>query len=446
MKEYLRFLWRCLRVSFVGDWRYHLWMLVLTCVAAVGLHAYVQQFVHGLAVTGLSDQVSWGLYIGNFTYLVGIAAAAAMLVIPVYVYRNRELEHLVIFGQLLAVSAVIMALLFVVVDLGRPDRGYHLMLRFNFPSSMLSWDAASLNGYLLLNLHICGYLIYSAYRMREPSRLFYVPFVFLSIVWAVGIQTIEAFLYVGLGSRPFWNSAIIVPRLLSAAFSVGPSFLIMTLGVLSRYTLYAVPRRAFQTLRNIITVSLTINLFLLICEVFAELYADTAHAASTRYLWTGLHGHGTLVPWIWTSLGLTVTALVLLYHPVTKVNRGWLFGACGLLMAGVWIDKALGLVIPAFVPSPLGEIVEYKATLNEVLVSLGIWAGGLMIFTVMVRITIPVLEGRLTVSSSYHRGRVPAAEQVPTRLTETTRIITRPRPAPSGHPPGEHPGDQEETS
>ncbi|MBN2447198.1 MAG: polysulfide reductase NrfD, partial [Phycisphaerae bacterium] len=174
-------------------------MTVLTLIALGGIYAYCQQFVHGLVTTGMTDQVSWGLYIANFTYLVGLAAAAAMLVIPVYVYRNMHLHDVVVFGELLAVAVIIMCLLFVTVDLGRPDRFMHLLWRFNFPISMLTWDVIVLNGYLLLNLHICGYLLYCAYRGRQPSKAFYVPFVFVAIVWAISIHTVTAFLYVGLG-------------------------------------------------------------------------------------------------------------------------------------------------------------------------------------------------------------------------------------------------------
>ena len=174
MTTYLKFLSRCFRLSFVGDARYYAWMFALTVCVLLGINAYCKQLVYGLATTGMTDQVSWGFYIANFTFLVGMAAAAVMLVIPVYVYRNRELHDLVIFGELFAVAAIIMAMLFVTVDLGRPDRFHHLPLRFNFPSSMLTWDVLVLNGYLLLNLHICGYLVYCAYRRREPSKIFYM--------------------------------------------------------------------------------------------------------------------------------------------------------------------------------------------------------------------------------------------------------------------------------
>jgi len=394
IREYLQFLWRSFRVSFVGDWRYHLWMLVLTVIALLGLNAYCRQFVDGLITTGMTDQISWGLYIANFTYLVGVAAAAVMLVIPVYVYRNRELHDLVIFGELLAVAAIIMCLLFVTVDLGRPDRFHHLLLRFNFPISMLTWDVLVLNGYLALNLHICGYLIYCRYRGKHPSRLFYIPFVFIAIVWAVSIHTVTAFLLVGLGGRPFWNQAIIAPRFIASAFAAGPAIIILTLQAIGRFSSYEVARPALMTLRQIVLVALTINMFLLISELFTEFYTDSAHAASARYLFFGLHGHHALVPWIWTAIAFNSIALVLLYLPASRGLK-ILDLACVLLIIGIWIEKGMGLIVPAFIPSPLGEIVEYAPTVNEVLVCLGIWAFGALIYTIFVRVTIPVLSGRL---------------------------------------------------
>ena len=239
IRNYFVFLARSGRSAFVGDWRYCLWVGMLMIFCLLGLHAYCRQFANGLILTGMSDEVSWGVYIANFTFLVGVAAAAVMMVIPVYIYNNEELHDLVIFGELLAVAAIIMCLLFVTVDLGRPDRFWHLIPgigQFNFPKSMLSWDVIVLNGYLLLNIHICGYLLYCRYQKKMPAKWFYVPFVFIAIVWAISIHTVTAFLYVGLGGRPFWNQAIIGPRFLASAFTAGPALIILAIQVVRRVT------------------------------------------------------------------------------------------------------------------------------------------------------------------------------------------------------------------
>lgn len=400
-KEYVRFLYRCFRLSFVGDWKYLSWMFTLSVIALFGLNAYAKQFVQGLGTTGLTDQVSWGLYIANFTYLVGVAAAAVMLVIPVYVYKNKDLHNLVIFGELLAVVAIIMCLLFITADLGRPDRFHHMLLRFNFPISILTWDVIALNGYLLLNLHICGYLIWCAYNKRKPTKKFYIPFVFLAIAWAISIHTVTAFLYSGLGARPFWNSAVIAPRFLASAFAAGPALIILTLQVIKAVTGYPVSEKAISTLKGIVTVALGVNMFLLISEVFTEFYTGTSHSVSAKYLFFGLHGKSALVPWIWTAIGLNTFALVMLLTPASR-NKWILNASCVAMIVGIWIEKGMGLIVPAFIPSPIGEIVEYVPTLNEVLVCTGIWAFGALIYTILVRVTIPVLYGELTIDTVYH--------------------------------------------
>ena len=420
LRDYLVFLRRCGRIAFVGDWRYYAWMGGLTVLCLVGLNAYARQIVHGLITTGMSDQVSWGVYIANFTFLVGVAAAAVMMVIPVYIYDNEELHDLVIFGELLAVAAILMCLAFVTVDLGRPDRFWHLIPglgQLNFPASMLSWDVIVLNGYLLLNVHICGYLLYCRYRDQKPSRWFYIPFVFVAIGWAVSIHTVTAFLYVGLGGRPFWNSAIVGPRFLASAFTAGPAMIILALQVIRRITEYHITDKALLTLRSIVQVSMLINVFLLVNEVFKEFYSGNLHVASSRYLYLGLEGYHALVPWIWTAIVFNLVAMFLLVLPLSRSLK-WLNLTCVLCIVGIWIEKGMGLVIPGFIPTPLGQIVEYRPSLNETLICIGIWAFGLLAYTIFLRMSVPILQGRL---SRANEGR-----QLPDAAGEPTISAARP--------------------
>jgi molybdopterin-containing oxidoreductase family membrane subunit len=400
-KNYFRFLSRCGRVAFVGDWRYYAWMGILTVLVLLGINAYCKQFVHGLITTGMSDQVSWGVYISNFTFIVGIAAAAAMLVIPVYIYDNEELHDLVIFGELLAVAAILMCLAFVTVDLGRPDRFWHLIPgigEFNFPHSMLAWDVIVLNGYLLLNIHICGYLLYCRYTGRKPAPWFYIPFVFVAIIWAVSIHTVTAFLYVGLGGRHFWNSAIVGPRFLASAFTAGPALIILALQIIRGVTAYRITDKALLTLRGIVQVSMLINVFLLLNELFKEFYSKSKNIASSTYLFFGLEGHHALVPWIWIAVAFNLIAMFLLVLPLTKSLK-YLNFACVLAIVGIWIEKGMGLVVPGFIPTPLGEIVEYSPSLDETLICLGIWAFGFLAYTILLRMSVPILQGKLSKST-----------------------------------------------
>ena len=259
---------------------------------------------------------------------------------------------------------------------------------------MLSWDVIVLNGYLLLNLHICGYLLYMKYLGATPTRLFYLPVVFIAIAWAISIHTVTAFLYVGLAGRPFWNTPIVAPRFLASAFAAGPALLVLTFQIIRRVLGFWIGDGPIQTLRRIITGALLINLFLLGCELFAEFYSGTYHAASAIYLWKGLHGHSALVPWIWTALFLNVGAATILLFPI-RSQLIWLDIACVALIVGIWIEKGMGLIVPGFVPSPLGEIVEYQPSLNETLVCVGIWAFGALMYSWMLHVAIPILRGDL---------------------------------------------------
>lgn len=400
VKDYIVFLGRAFKLSFSGGVAFYLWMIFLTVLSGIGGHAYMTQFVDGLGTTGMTDQVSWGAYIANFTFLVGVAAASVMLVIPAYIYRNREMHDVVLYGELLAIAAIIMCLLFVVVDLGRPDRFWHLIPWlgvFNFPGSLLAWDVIVLNGYLLLNLHICGYLLYAKYRGKKPTPLFYVPFVFISIAWAVSIHTVTAFLYVGLVGRPFWNAAIVAPRFLGSAFTAGPGILIIAFQIMERFSDLKVSERAYTLLRQIITASLLINLFMLFCEAFKEFYSAALHNASATYLFFGLEHHGhtydLLVPWIWTAITMEVIAAAILITPPVARRRLFFNIACVLACAGIWIEKGMGLIVPGFIPTPLGNIVEYMPSLNEAVICVGIWAFGALLFSWMVHLTIPIMNG-----------------------------------------------------
>ncbi len=397
MRAYLTFIWRIWLLSWTGTARYYAWMGLLTILVLVGVNAWAHQFVDGLQTTGLTNQVSWGAYIANFTFLVGVAAAAVMLVIPAYIYKQEHMHEVVLFGELMAIAVIVMCLLFVTVDLGRPDRFLHMIPPFgifNFPGSILSWDVIVLNGYLLLNLHIAGYLLYCRYHGRKPTKKFYIPFVFLSIFWAVSIHTVTAFLYVGLAGRPFWHHPLVPARFLASAFVAGPGLMILAFQVIRKAMRYHIGDAPMFTLRMIMTVAMLINMFLLGSEVFTEFYYPTQHAASAHYLFVGLHGHTGLVPWIWTAIALNLLGLLLLITPASR-NITWLNLACVVCFVGIWIEKGMGLIIPGFVPTPLGQIVEYLPSLNETLVCLGIWALGALMFSWMVHVAVPILNGSL---------------------------------------------------
>jgi len=399
MKGYALFWIRTLRLVLIGSRGYYAWMGGLLLLTVLGFLFYREQNVRGFVVTNLGDHVSWGAYISNFTFLVGVAASAVLLVVPSYVYHRVDAKRVVLLAGILAFAAVLMAILFVVVDLGRPDRFLHLapvVGRLNLPRSMLAWDVVVITGYLLLNMHVPGYLLYKLYRREEPSKLYYLPFVFLSIGWAVSIHTVTAFLFSGFGSRPYWNTAILAPRFLASAMASGPAILIPVLAAVQRFGRLEVPPSVFDYLRRTMVYVLPVSLFLLGCELFKEFYTRTLHVSSAQYLFFGLHGHSLLTPFIWAAIATEVAALVVVAAPKLRTRPAWLYSACIGAAVGIWVEKGMGLIVPGFVPSPFGEIVEYAPSATEMFVTIGIWSFGALLFTAMARVATAILTGRLT--------------------------------------------------
>jgi molybdopterin-containing oxidoreductase family membrane subunit len=395
-------LWRFLldgsRVMLRGSRLYWAWLGVLGALIALGGWQYWIQLRDGLVVTGMSDQVSWGFYIANFAFLVGIAAAAVLLVIPAYIFHRQDVKQVVLVGEAMAVAAVVMAMLFVMIDLGRPERIWHMIPvigRFNFPMSLLAWDVVVLSGYLVLNIAIPFYLLYSHYMGREPRLNVYFPVVVIAMFWAISIHTVTAFLFSANPARPFWHTALLGPRFIASAFASGPALIIIILQVLRRVSEYPVRQSVIDVLALIMTVALQINLFFVAVELFTDFYNEGSHAASIHYLFLGLRGADALRPWIWAALAMNLVAVTILtIHPLRR-NMRLLNIACVLAFIGIWIEKGMGLVVPGFIPTPLGEVFEYTPTAAELIISVAIWALGILLFTLMAKPVIAIEQGQL---------------------------------------------------
>lgn len=385
---------------FKGPPIYYAWVLLLMAMIGLGIWAYGEQFRAGLTITGMTDQVSWGMYIGNFTYLVGVAAAAVLLIIPAYIYDFGPIKEITILGEILAITALIMCMLFVTLDLGHPERVWHLLPFLgtpNFPSSMLDWDVLVLNGYLFINIFISTYLLGMIYLGKQTKKWLYMPLVLLSIPWAVGIHTVTAYLYNGLGARPFWNASILVPRFLASAFCSGPAFSIIIFQLIRKFTKFKVKDEALFKIAEMVCIAMGINLLLLGAEVFKELYTDSWHNAPIIYMFAGLHGHTGLVKWIWTALIFNVLGFLIFLIPVTKKNFVTFNLASVLIVVGVWIEKGLGFIVPGFIPTPMGEIWEYGPKMPEILITVGVWGVGFLFYTLAVKIAIPIETGEMRV-------------------------------------------------
>ncbi len=387
------------RMALLGGNRwYYVWLAVLVaCIVQAGF-AYAHQYQYGLISTNMRDSVSWGFYIGNFTFLVGVAAAAVLLVIPAYVYDWKPIKEVALFGELLAVAAIIMCLLFVMADMGRPDRFWHLIPgigHMHLPSSIMAWDSVVLNIYLIINLSVASYLVYCGYYGIHYNRKIVVPLVILSIPMAVSIHTVTAFLYNGMAGRPYWNSAILAPRFIASAFCSGPALLLILFQILRKVSAFEIKDEAIHKVAELMAYAMAFNLFLFGAEVFKEYYSDTHHLVHYEYLFSGLHGKASpIAPYAWISLAFAVISFFLFLIPKTRRMPLTMNIGCVLIYFSVYIEKGIALIIPGFTPDQLGQVYAYVPSSTELRVAAGVFGVGFLLFTLMVKVSVAILFER----------------------------------------------------
>jgi len=380
-----------LELAVKGTKRYYGWMALLLGLVGVAFLVYLKQLDFGLGITGMNRDVTWGFYIANFTFLVGVAAGGVMVVLPYYLHDYKAYGRVTILGEFLAIAAVVMCITFILVDLGQPMRVFNVLL-YPSPNSVLFWDTVVLNGYLFLNL-VIGWNVLEAERNGTHYQSWLKPLIYLSIPWAVSIHTVTAYLYCGLPGRGFWLTAILAPRFLSSAFASGPALLILLCLVIRRVTNFDPGWKQIQSLAVTVAYAICINVFFLLCEVFVAFYSKIPeHMDHLIYLFAGLHGHGTYVPWMWASMALMLIGIILLVNPATRKNEITLIAACICVFAGCYIDKGLGMISGGFVPNPLHEVNEYVPTVLEGVITIGVWALGFFVLSVLYKIAVSVKE------------------------------------------------------
>ena len=380
-----------LEKALVGTKRYYGLLAILAGLFSLGFLFYLKQLNVGLSITGMGRDVSWGFYISQFTYLVGVAASAVMVVLPYYLHNYKAFGRVTILGEFLAVAAVSMCVTFVLVDMGRPDRVFNVF-KYPTPGSVMFWDIIVLNGYLVLNILIGWNVLECERHSIAPPK--WVKFLsYVSIPWAVSIHTVTAFLYAGLPGRGYWLTAILAPRFLSSAFAAGPALLILLCLLVRKYSKFDPGKEQIQTLAKVVTYATLINVFFFFCEVFTVFYSQLPdHMAHFQYLFFGLDGKGQLVPLMWFSIvGMTLAALFLV-NPKLRKNECTLAALCGLVIITTWLDKGLGLMTGGFVPNPLEQVVEYWPTAPEAIISLGVWAMGFLVLTLLYKIAVSIKE------------------------------------------------------
>ena len=395
MKALIRFATDYVSYVLKGGMKFYAWMGALALLMVAMLYVFYLQNTEGLIVTGMTSQIHEGLYFANLVFLVGVAAGAVTIVFPAYVYHHEGMHKVSVLGEMLAITAVIMVMMFVFAHMGRPDRLWHMIPPWGIYSlsSMLGWDVLVLTGYLILNI-ICGfYYLWCKYTGKPINQRWFIPLVFVAIAWALSIHTVTAFLIATMPARPMWHHTVMPIRFIATAFAAGPALIILIFLIIRNTTKFWIEDSAIKLLASIVTWCLGIAIFLTLSEVVIELYARTEHANGLYYLMFGLHGLTRLVPWFWSAVVLMIGAFILFLTPAVRNNMKLLSIACAMAFTGIWIEKGMGLIVPGFIPTPIGEVTEYYPSFVEWLMTLGIWAFGFFILTILLKGAIGILLG-----------------------------------------------------
>ncbi len=372
-----------------GGKGYWIWIIFLAAGVGAGLWAYLYQLHEGLWLTGMSRNVSWGFYISQFTFLVGVAASVLMVVLPLYLHDFKAFAPITALAQFLTVGTLAMSLLFIFSDVGMPMRILNVPLNPT-PGSMLFYDTIFLPGFMLLNL-VIGWTAVGAEKRETPLPGWIKGLIYVSFPWAIIMHTVTAFIYAGTPGRGFWMTAIMAPRFLTTAFAAGTALLIIISMVLKTLTRFDAGEKALSKLVTLLLYSLIIDAFFLAVEYFTAFYSHVpAYSETFRYLFFGIDGNNAFVPWFW-SMNLTLLAAILLLAiPGVRASRSRLAAASIIALAGLWIDKGFLLVPAAFIPNVFGRIMEYPPSWVELTVSFGIYCLGTLMITAFYKVAIVV--------------------------------------------------------
>jgi Ni/Fe-hydrogenase subunit HybB-like protein len=374
------------------SWKYWTLVSLLMGIVAVGVGCWIREHQLGSGpTTGLSQDVPWGLHIGQLTFFVGIAASAVIVLLPFYLHNVRQFARITVLGEFLAVGAVVIAMLSVFTIMGKPGRVLNVLV-YPTPRSIIFWDFVVLSVYLGLNL-LCGCTVLLSERKRVPAPGWVKPFIYLSIFWAPSIHVVTAFLYSGLPGKDHWMTALQAVHFLATAFAAGPALLIVLTLLIQRVSRFDAGAVAIQTLAKIATYALILHLAFVGLELFTALYSQVpGHLRTLRYLYVGLEGHRTLVPVMWTSSLLAVLGLVLLANPRTRQRPSTLTAAAMAVFLSIWLDKGFAFVVAGSIPNAFDRVTEYWPRWNELGVAAGVMAVGALVLTVLYRMAVGVKE------------------------------------------------------
>ncbi len=210
-----------------------------------------------------------------------------------------------------------------------------------------------------------------------------------------------------MASRPYWNASILAPRFLASAFCSGPAVLLIMFQILRRISSFEIKDEAIQKIAELMAYTMCANMFLFGAEAFKEYYSATGHLIHFEYLYgQGRFEGSPIAPYAWTSLVFAIVATILFLIPRTRRNPVTMNVGCVLIFLSVFLEKGIALVIPGFTPDVLGQVYQYTPSPTELRVSMGIFAIGALLFTLMVKVATAIMFKGFSIDTAWNRPLV----------------------------------------
>jgi len=377
-----------------GQAAYRGWMAFLIALMGLGFAVWLHQLSNGLTVTGMNNVVSWGLYIIAFMYFVGLSAGGLIVVAGAQLAGTEQFRPLSRLAVVLSGAAIVVAALFVLPDLGHPERVYRIVISGQFYSPLV-WDVIVIVAFLA----IAGVDLWLLTRPRVRESAVTVMAI-VSLPVAILLASVDAWIFGLLVARPFWNSPLLAPMFISSALVSGMGLLLVVTVVLRKLNVLKVEQGVVESVGKLMVWFIAIDLFLLFAEVLTAIASNVPdHRDQTMLLLSG-----KLAPFFWPEVILGgLVPFVILALPQTRRKNG-LLGLAGALAVGGILLKRLNIMM-ASMSLPLIELApgqsfgryvepgerfwlrlgDYTPTWVEWSIAAGIVAFGALLVTLGVR-------------------------------------------------------------
>ncbi|MDR1014879.1 MAG: polysulfide reductase NrfD [Coriobacteriales bacterium] len=310
-------------------------IIILALVVCGGLAAWAYQLAGGLAVTGMNNGTSWGLYIASFMFFVGLSAGGLIVASSASVFGVKSYKRVARPAVLLSTVCIVAAAAFVLVDLGGVQRALNLLTHANLTSPLM-WDVIVITVYLAINIVYLVLMARPAGR-RSDRALAVASRVALPV--AILVHSVTAWIFGLEIAKVGWHSAIMAPLFVTSALDSGLALLLIVLVVLSATRLFAIEKKLLASLAGLLVVCVAVDAFMVGCEVLTMAYPGAHEEAAIL----GALFSGTSAPFFWGEvvLGLVVPFLLLVSAkarqstPVVVVASALV--VCGVFLKRVWL-------------------------------------------------------------------------------------------------------------